>query len=251
MLKDLEGDTTRSINSCWILQRRSKSDDEFRELCERTWFYFGDHERTIQGRMTMLRDYLPELREHREEGTQARSSRSFYKPLGDAEMEVIQASILKHRKQGDHYNAIIEKCMADWEQDFEQERIAAGPPSDKLLSDLVDQLSVQDPGTPPTAAEAAEYLALAKSYVDKLGKLKAIQKLIQTFILSSEFAYRQEFGAATPDEYGRRMLSPRDASYAIAYALTDQSPDKELAQAAAKRQAEHPRGLPARSRCAC
>jgi hypothetical protein len=29
------------------------------------------------------------------------------------------------------------------------------------------------------------------------------------------------------------MLSPRDASYAIAYALTDQSPDKELAEAAA------------------
>ena len=84
----------------------------------------------------------------------------------------------------------------------------------------------------PSAEEADEYLALSKSYVDRLGNLKAIQKLIKTFILSSEFAYRLEFGSGEPDEHGRRMLSPRDASYAIAYALTDQSPDEELVEAA-------------------
>ena len=66
----------------------------------------------------------------------------------------------------------------------------------------------------------------------KLGNRKAIQKLIQTLILSSEFAYRQEYGAGEPDEHGRRMLSPRDASFAIAYALTDQRPDKILLDAA-------------------
>jgi hypothetical protein len=26
-------------------------------------------------------------------------------------MDVIRASIMKHRKKGDHYNKIIEKCM--------------------------------------------------------------------------------------------------------------------------------------------
>ena len=83
----------------------------------------------------------------------------------------------------------------------------------------------------PDSEEAAEYLALSKSYVKKLGNLKGIQKLVQTLILSSEFVYRQEYGAGDADEYGRRMLSPRDASYAIAYALTDQSPDRELVQA--------------------
>ena len=77
-------------------------------------------------------------------------------------MEVIKASIMKHRKQGDYYAEIIEKCMADWEQDFEQERIAAGPPSDEFLSDLVDQLSVQILERLPTATEAEEYVALAK-----------------------------------------------------------------------------------------
>lgn len=209
----------------------SLSDDAFRELCERTWFFFGDHERTIQGRMTILRDYLPELRDH-----VAKNSGKIKplepKPLGDTEMEVLRSSIKIHRKKGDFYGAIIEACMANWEREFEAERIAAGPPSDKSLADLVEQLSVQILERPPTEAEAAEYLDLAKAYVAKLGKLKAIQKLIQTFILSSDFAYRQEFGAGLADEHGRRMLSPRDASYAIAYALTDQSPDEDLVRAA-------------------
>ena len=48
---------------------------------------------------------------------------------------------------------------------------------------------------------------------------KAVQKLVQTLLLTSEFAYRSEFGVGEPDEYGRRMLPPREAAYAIAYAL--------------------------------
>jgi hypothetical protein len=152
-------------------------------------------------------------------------------------MVVVRASIIKHRKKGDHYNEVIEKCLAVWKKGFEQERIEAGPPSDQLLSDqllsdLVQQLSVQILERSPTTKEAAEYLALSKSYITKLGKLKAIQKLIQTFILSGEFSYRQEFGKGTVDKHGRRLLSPRDVSYAIAYALTDQSPDEELVKAA-------------------
>ena len=62
MLKGLEGDVT-VYQFLLDPQHGKKSDDEFRELCERTWFYFGDHERKIQGRMTILRDYLPELRD--------------------------------------------------------------------------------------------------------------------------------------------------------------------------------------------
>ena len=230
LLKDLEGDNT-VYQLLLDPQHAKKSDEEFRKLCEHTWFYFGDHERKIQGRMTILRDYLPELRE-----LVIKEQRKIkplpYKPLDVAEMDVVRASITKHRKKGDHYAAIIEKCMTGWEQEFERERIAAGPPSDKLLSDLVSQLCVQILERSPDAAETTEYLGIAKAYVAKLGKLKAIQKLIQTFILSSEFAYRQEFGTGPADEQGRRMLSPRDATYALAYALTDQSPDQELVLAA-------------------
>lgn len=208
-----------------------KSDEDFREFCDRTWFYRGDHERTIQGRMTILRDYLPELREHLEKA-RSKIKPLEYKPLAEDEMAVVRAAIRKNREEGDHYGTIIENCLAAWEQEFQEERLAAGPPSNQLLADLVDQLSTKILERSPTAVEAEEYVNLARSYVAKLGNLKAIQKLIQTFILSSEFVYRQEFGTGPADAHGRRLLSPRDASYAIAYALTDQSPDEELVKAA-------------------
>ncbi len=209
------------------------NDLEVRNRCERQWFYNGDHERTIQGRITMLRDYLPEVRERlAKNGTKIKLRE--YKPLAEEEMEIIQSAITKFRKKGDFLTAVIEKCMTQWTDDFRQMRVEAGPPSDELLAQLVDELFVQILERSPSADEKREYLTLAKSYVANLGNLKAIQKLIQTVMLSSEFVYRQEFGNGEPDEHGRRMLSPRDASYAISYALTDQSPDDELAKAAAE-----------------
>lgn len=226
LLKDLEGDVT-VYQFLLDPQHETKSDEEFRALCERTWFYFGVHERKIQGRMTILRDYLPEIRAHAIKERQ-KLKRVEQKPLGEVEMSAVNAGIKACRKKGDHYVDVIKKCVAKWEQEFERERVAAGPPSDQLLSELVGQLFSQILERSPDSSEADEYLALAKSYVTKLGNLKAIQKLIQTLILSSEFVYRQEFGAGEPDKYGRRLLAPRDAAYAIAYALTDQSPDAEL-----------------------
>lgn len=231
MLKELGAETT-VYQFLLNPEHAKKSDDEFRELCEKTWFNLGDHERKIQSRMALLREYMPEFRSIIEKD-QHKIKQLVYAPLAADEMEVIKTSILKNRKKGDHYGEVIRKCVTDWEQEFEQQRVAAGPPSEILLSELTNQLSVKILERPLNEAEAEEYLSLAKSYIEKLGKLKAVQKLIQTFILSSDFAYRQEFGTGTPDGQGRRMLSPRDASYAIAYALTDQSPDAELAQAAA------------------
>ncbi len=230
MLKELQGSDT-VFQLLLDHELSSKSDEELRVICEKTWFYHGDHERTIQGRMAILREYMPELREHVNQ-ERNKIKPPVIKPLSDTEREIVCASIQQHRKKGDTYQAIIEACMSAWEEEFEQARIAAGPPSDQLITDLVQQLFVQILERAPTSTEADEYLTLAKSYIAKLGKLKAIQKLIQTLILSTEFVYRQEFGSGTADEHGRRMLSPRDASYAIAYALTDQSPDAELTTAA-------------------
>ncbi len=247
MLSQLKGEATVSD----LLQddRYSKlSDDQFRDLCERTWFYYGNDERTIQGRVTILRDYMPEIREMVASGKKFKPSKSAakklrqVKPKGQpaggtqsdaAEMTIVRETVMKNRRQGDRYSDIIKKCLSEWGQDFEKQRNSAGMPSDKLLLELVSELSMQILQRPPTDSETQEYLAVAKTYVTKLGKLKAIQKLIQTFILSTEFAYRQEFGSGPADQYGRRMLAPRDASYAIAYALTDQAPDIELAAAAA------------------
>jgi len=230
MLKGLEAD--HMVFSYLQHPEFSKmADKDLSAMLEKVWFYRGDHERKIQGRMTLLRDYLPDYRKQL-----SKAKRKYkpvvYKPLGQADMDAIKSSIQKHRKKGDFYNELINKCMAEWEGDFKQERIDAGPPKDSLVNALVDQLFVQILERKASEKEAAEYLELSKSYMAKLGKLKGIQKLIQTLILSTEFVYRQEYGVGKADSHGRRMMSPRDASYALAYALTDQSPDEELKKAA-------------------
>lgn len=207
------------------------SDDEFREYCERIWFYRGDHERTIQSRMALLREYVPDFREIAEQNSR-KIKKVVYEPLPEEEMLAIREGILKHRKKGDFYSEMIEKCQSDWERQFARQREEAGPPSDDLFARLIDELSILILERSPTPVEASDYLSLAKTYTNKLGRRKAVQKLMQTFILASEFVYRSEFGTGPADEHGRRMLSPRDASYALAYALTDQSPDEELVKAA-------------------
>jgi hypothetical protein len=207
------------------------SDDEFRAYCERVWFYRGDHERTIQSRMALLREYVPDFRAIAE-GQLKRHKKIDYKPLAEEEMAALRAAIQKHRKKGDHYNTLIATCVEDWELSFAQQRKEAGPPSSELLTKLASQLSLLILEREPKNEETAEYIALTQSYVEKLGRRKAVQKLIQTILLSTEFAYRSEFGVGEADEHGRRMMSPRDASYAIAYALTDQSPDADLFAAA-------------------
>lgn len=201
------------------------------ERCEREWFNFGHNPRKIQARVTFLINYEVEFQKQMvKEGHKYKPH--VYKPLSDEEMSAITDAILKHREQGDRYNEIIDKCMTQWEAEFRQARTVAGPPQTDLLASLVDQLFVTILERSPSEDELNQYVSLSLSYVDKMGNEQAIKKLIQTLILRSDFVYRNEFGQGKPDEYGRRMMSPRDASYAIAYALTDSSPDAELAKAA-------------------
>ena len=207
-----------------------KTDQEIADLCERVWFYHGDFELDIQGRLALLRDYVSEFRVRI--ANDKRVKRDVYTPLDDAEMRAIRSAIKEHRRPGDRYKQVIEKCLTDWERRFRQERIDAGPPSDELSGRMINELFVHILERPPDTDEAGQYLSLVRGYTDKLGRRKAVQKLIQTLLLTSEFAYRGEFGVGKPDEHGRRMMSPRDAAYAIAYALTDQSPDEQLLAAA-------------------
>lgn len=174
-------------------EHSGKSDSEIKTLCEKTWFYHGDHELKIQGRMAILRDYLPEIREDLKTNTKIKARP--YKPLPEEEMAALATAIRTQRQNGDFYSEVMEKCLAAWEETFARARLAAGPPSDELLAKLVGELSLKILEREPTPTEASEYLAISRTYVEKLGKLKAIQKLIQTFFLSSEFVYRQEFGA--------------------------------------------------------
>lgn len=214
-------------------EKEGDTDDQLIDKCEREWFNFGHNERKIQARVTFLKNYMEEWQnqivQHRYD---EKNRRAIYRPASEAEMKVISEAIRKHRQKGDRYNEIIRKCMAQWESEFKQARIDAGPPTTESIAALVDQLFIKVIERSPTAGELDKYVTLTQAYVSNMGHQKAIEKLIQTLLLRSDFVYRNEFGEGDADEHGRKMLSPRDASFAIAYALTDSSPDAELTKAA-------------------
>ncbi|MBT8038506.1 MAG: DUF1588 domain-containing protein [Verrucomicrobiae bacterium] len=213
-------------------QKHCKTDEELIRKCEQDWFYFGHNLRKTQARVTFLQGYMEEWRDEiKTHKWDQRYKPRIYRSLDQAEMKVIADTIIKFRKKGDRYQTIIDQCMAHWAQKFEQERAAADPLDDALVASLVSQVFIKIHERVPTDEEAGKYLHLTKSYIKSLGNRAAVQKLIQTLILRSDFVYRAEFGQGVADDHGRHRLSPRDASYALAYAITDSSPDQELVKA--------------------
>jgi hypothetical protein len=84
----------------------------------------------------------------------------------------------------------------------------------------------------PTDNELTKYLALTRDAIDLSGNVDGLRQMLVAVLLESEFLYRLEFGTGEPDKYDRRKLSPREASFAISYALGDRNPDSVLVQAA-------------------
>lgn len=212
------------------VKKHSKEGVEGEKLilkCEEDWFYHGVNERTIVLRVTFMRNYLDEaVKRWSSKVAPVKTT-----PPAEAELAVIRASLLKHRQAGDTFAAVIAKCMDEWRDAFRRE-LEKTSVSDATLGKLVDELFIKIIERVPTPKEKAEYTELTKSYLPKLGNEKTIERLIQTIILRTDFVYRQEFGEGKADQHGRKMMSPQDAAYALAYALTDSSPDKELQEAA-------------------
>ena len=84
----------------------------------------------------------------------------------------------------------------------------------------------------PTESEIDNYVDLLGSSIELGGNVAGLRQMLVTVLLESEFLYRLEFGAGEPDATGRRGLSPREATYAISYALGDRGPDAQLIEAA-------------------
>ena len=83
-----------------------------------------------------------------------------------------------------------------------------------------------------TESELHEYVPLLESAIGLGGNVEGLRQMLMSVLLKSEFLYRLEFGAGKPDRFGRRKLSPREAAYAIAYAIDDRIPDQQLFAAA-------------------
>jgi hypothetical protein len=81
-------------------------------------------------------------------------------------------------------------------------------------------------------SELERHLKLLKESIFLAGNTEGLRQMLVSVLLKSEFMYRYEFGAGEVDEAGRMKLSPREASYAIAYALSDRNPDADLLKAA-------------------
>ncbi len=207
--------------------------DSIIQQSERDWYMEGVTDYRIQNRIATMKLFydtwdMNRLYKHIQDGNFAAAK---YKPLQDAEMLDIKKTIQKHRKQGDRFQQIIEKCLADWNVSFKAQREAGGHGEEMLLEQLIFELYEKMFERSPTDTEVTENIQQLTSYMVKLDRQKAIGKLIESLFLSTEFAYRNEFGHGEPDKHDRRMMAPRDASYALAYALTDASPDKELVKA--------------------
>lgn len=86
---------------------------------------------------------------------------------------------------------------------------------------------------PASETELRKYLDLTRSAIALGGNIEGLRQMLVTVLLESEFLYRLEFGAGAKDTAGRLMLSPREGSYAISYALGDRGPDAKLREAAA------------------
>ncbi len=94
-------------------------------------------------------------------------------------------------------------------------------------------------GRKANADELKKYSEHLISCIEIGGNTKGLMQMLRNVILESEFMYRLEFGAGKSDSMGRKKLSAREASYAIAYALSDTGPDDALVKAAQKKKLLH------------
>lgn len=117
-------------------------------------------------------------------------------------------------------------------QAFERVITQDGTPSDTdLKAAITHQFSVVLQRE-PSNEKMSKYLRFTKETMKLSDKTSALKKMMTSVIMEPEFLYRGEFGGTKTDDHGRSILTPREASYAIAYALTDRIPDAKLVQTA-------------------
>ena len=184
------------------------------EQCERDWFLEGVTDYRIQNRITTMKLFydtwdMNRLYPHIQKGNYSEPK---YAPLNKAEMDAISKAIKKTANRATGTLQIIEKCLSDWQAEFKATRESATGENNNLFVKFVIELYQQILERQPTDSELDENIGQFKLYLSKLDRQKAIAKLVESLVLSTEFAYRNEFGDGEADEHGRRLMSPRNAS---------------------------------------
>ncbi len=120
------------------------------------------------------------------------------------------------------------KLMAPLEAILEKKT----PPADQELAAAITFHFERALSRKPTAGELKSYQELMRASIEIGGNVEGLRRMLIAVLLESDFVYRVEAGSGTPDEFGRKRLSPSEAGFAIAYALSDRAPDETLLQAA-------------------
>ena len=101
-----------------------------------------------------------------------------------------------------------------------------GAPSEEVLRTTVAREFRRIVGRKPSEDEEERYRAFLKKNVELGGNLEGLKTTIKGIFLSPEAIYRMEFGLGQVDQHGRRQLSPDEIVNALAYALTDDVPER-------------------------
>lgn len=85
---------------------------------------------------------------------------------------------------------------------------------------------------PPTDADLQHFVEFHAVNVKTGGAATGARVTLMAVFMQPEALFRFELGSGASGAQGRRMLSPRELAFAIAYALTDRAPDATLLKAA-------------------
>ncbi len=107
------------------------------------------------------------------------------------------------------------------------------PTDDEIRAAILKQFSLVLRRV-PSEIEASKYFELTKSAIELAGNTEGLRQMLKAVLLESEFLYRQEWGTGQADQHGRKILAPREAAYAISYAMGDKGPDAKLLEAASQ-----------------
>ena len=102
------------------------------------------------------------------------------------------------------------------------------PPSSQQIAAAVGEEFQLVLGRPPSQLEAADYSRLLEQAIGIGGVRRGLRTMAMAVLLRPESIYRLEVGLGEADEHGRRMLSPYELAYALAFALTDRPPQQVL-----------------------
>ena len=115
--------------------------------------------------------------------------------------------------------------------EFRTIALAAERPTGVQMSAAIRQMFDLVIEREPTAEDIEKFSRLMLRCIKSGGNVEGLRMALIAIAVSPKAVYRIELGQGPLDEHGRQVLAPTNLAYSIAYALTDEKPDRRLAEA--------------------